>query len=312
MLYSIPSPLPLEPLLGPLLQAEDALARFDERLHHSPLAEGFRERILFHEICAEQKLEGLLVHLEDLVLFSAGVFGGPLIPELSSAFEALRIWQKAEKEEAFALLRSSRPGELSDAVLPVKSLPDAFYDPDWNGAERLEVWREALRETRELPPVLAAGIAWDAWLFAEPEQRGSWRAPLLAALTLKSRGKTKEFLLPLALGARRAGYYKPKASFEARMLGFCELVMASLERCQHELNTLQGARTRLDYALKTRRQHSSLRRLGELLLAKPVVSAPMAAKALGLSQMGVRKLLKSLCPIAREMSGRKSYRVWGI
>lgn len=312
MLYELPSVLPLEGLLGPLLQAEDALARFDERLKHSPVAEGFRERILFHEVCAEQRLEGLLVHLEDLVLFAAGSFDGPMCPELSAARENLRVWQKAGKERAFSLLQSPRPGMLAEPITANGKRPEAFYDAEWNEVERLEVWRKVLRETRNLPPVLAAAIAWDAWLSIEPEQRAAWRAPLIAALLLKSRDKTKEFLLPLALGARKASYLQPKASFEARMAEFCAMVMASLERCQHELGLLQGARMRLDGILKGRRKNSKLGALGELLLARPVVSAAMAAKALRISPINVRRLLGKIGSLAHEISGRKRYRVWGI
>ena len=312
MLYELPSVYPLESLLGPLLQAEDALARFDERLRHSPTAGGFRERILYHEVCAEQRLEGLLVHLEDLVLFAAGAFDGPMCPELSTAYENLRVWQRAGKESAYSLLHSPRPGMPVDQIAPDAKRPDVFYDAEWNEPERLEVWRKVLRETQNLPPVLAAAIAWDAWLQVEPEQRGSWRAPLLAALVLKSRGKTKEFLLPLALGARKAGYHEPRAPFEVRMAGFCALVMASLECCQHELGVLQGARTRLDLALKGKRRNSKLGALGELLLLRPVVSASMAAKVLKISPINVRKLIGELGSLAHEISGRKRYRVWSI
>ena len=312
MIYSLPSPLPLEGLLEPLLKTEDALARFDERLKHSPVAEGFRGRIFYHEVCAEQRLEGLLVHLEDLVLFAAGSFDGPMSPELSSAFDALRVWQRAGKEGASTLLVSPRPGMIADPIVPDGKRPDVFYDADWNEAQRLEVWRKALRETRDLPPVLAAAIAWDAWLLVEPEQRGAWRAALISALLLKSRGKTKEFLLPLALGARSAGYHQPKAPFEARITGFCALVMASLQRCQHELGILQGARTRLDLVLKGRRRNSRLGALGELLLARPVVSASMAAKALKISPVAARKLIGELSSLAHEISGRKRYRVWSV
>ena len=246
------------------------------------------------------------------MLFAAGSFDGPMCPELSTAYEALRVWQEAGREKASALLQAPRPGIVADPVVPDRKRPDAFYDADWNEPERLDAWRKALRETRDLPPVLAAAIVWDAWLQIEPEQRGAWRAPLIAALLLKSRGKTKEVLLPLALGARSAGYHERKAPFKARMAGFCALVMASLERCQHELGVLQGARTRLDGLLKGKRMNSRLGALGELLLARPVVSASMAAKALKISPIGARKLIGELASLAHEISGRKRYRVWAV
>jgi Protein of unknown function (DUF1612) len=57
--------------LGPLAAAEDALARLDERLRSSPIAEGFVSRTHFQDACASLWLTGELVSLEDLVLHDA-------------------------------------------------------------------------------------------------------------------------------------------------------------------------------------------------------------------------------------------------
>lgn len=57
--------------LGALAAAEDALARLDERLRSSPIAEGFIARTHFQDACASLWLAGELVSLEDLVLHDA-------------------------------------------------------------------------------------------------------------------------------------------------------------------------------------------------------------------------------------------------
>ena len=57
--------------LGALAAAEDALARLDERIRSSPIAEGFVSRTLFQDACASLWLTGDLVSLEDLVLHDA-------------------------------------------------------------------------------------------------------------------------------------------------------------------------------------------------------------------------------------------------
>ena len=57
--------------LGALAAAEDALARLDERIRSSPIAEGFVSRTHFHDACASLWLTGELVSLEDLVLHDA-------------------------------------------------------------------------------------------------------------------------------------------------------------------------------------------------------------------------------------------------
>ena len=57
--------------LGALAAAEDALARLDERIRSSPIAEGFVSRTHFQDACASLWLAGDLVSLEDLVLHDA-------------------------------------------------------------------------------------------------------------------------------------------------------------------------------------------------------------------------------------------------
>jgi hypothetical protein len=61
----------LSGLKGPLAAAEDALARLDERIRASPIAEGFVSRMHFQDACASLWLAGELVMLEDLVLHDA-------------------------------------------------------------------------------------------------------------------------------------------------------------------------------------------------------------------------------------------------
>jgi Protein of unknown function (DUF1612) len=58
-------------LWGALAEAEDALARLDERLSKSPIRDGFINRTHFGDACASLALDGKLVSLEDLVLHDA-------------------------------------------------------------------------------------------------------------------------------------------------------------------------------------------------------------------------------------------------
>ncbi len=64
-------PIPWAALSGPLAAAEDALARLDERVRSSPIAEGFIARTHFQDACASLWLAGELVNLENLVLHDA-------------------------------------------------------------------------------------------------------------------------------------------------------------------------------------------------------------------------------------------------
>ena len=84
--------------------------------------------------------------------------------------------------------------------------------------------------TSRLPPLLAAAIAWDAWHTLAPEQQGSWRAPLLAALVLRARAKTRQFLLPIGTGQwllRKS--WKAGAPYAPRILEFLDIVAAAVK-----------------------------------------------------------------------------------
>jgi Protein of unknown function (DUF1612)/HTH DNA binding domain len=164
-----------------------------------------------------------------------------------------------------------------------------------------------------LPPLLAAAIAWDAWLMLEPDQRGAWRAPLIAALVLKARAKTRHVLLPLDTG-RRFGTYRrhPNHDLAARLAGFLEWARIAAEQCIKDLDTLTLAAELLRSKVKGRRRNSRLPALVDLLLSRPLVSVPMAAKALRCSNQAVEAMLLLLGSIPREMTGRGRYRAWGI
>ncbi|MDX8499013.1 RHE_PE00001 family protein [Mesorhizobium sp. VK4C] len=82
--------IPWAELAGPLVAAEDAVARLDERLARSPVRDGFVERFHFHDAAATLWLEGELVHVEDLVLHDAHMDIRAPTHELTRAHAVLR------------------------------------------------------------------------------------------------------------------------------------------------------------------------------------------------------------------------------
>ena len=77
--------------------------------------------------------------------------------------------------------------------------------------------------------------------------------------------------------------------------------------------TFSGIVGKTDAAImKEAREGSRLPQLVKLLLEKPVISVPMAAKLLKVSNRAVDAMLNELGFIPRELSGRGRYRVWGI
>ncbi|MER9080809.1 RHE_PE00001 family protein [Mesorhizobium sp. M0895] len=91
-LFDIPRTdgIPWRDLVGPLVTAEDSLARLDERLARSPAREGFVARTHFHDAAAALWLEGELVHVEDLVLHDTHMDIRTPTHELTRAHAVLR------------------------------------------------------------------------------------------------------------------------------------------------------------------------------------------------------------------------------
>jgi predicted transcriptional regulator len=68
----------------------------------------------------------------------------------------------------------------------------------------------------------------------------------------------------------------------------------------------------LGVQLKNRRSTSRLPALADLLLSKPLVSVPLAAKELKVSTQAIEGMMGQLGSSARELTGRGRYRAWGI
>ncbi len=321
--YDFPENLRIGPDLTALLvSAVDALARLDERARTSPLREGWMARLIFEEACAAELAGGNLIHKRDLVLFDAGAKDEAYRLELLSAHVILQAWRgAAAAEDPQRLLRLERPGDEAATAVQAKGslrpartwLPEYFYDPNWGGGARLQQWRRILSGSRALPPLLAAAVIWDSWLVIAPEERGSWRAGLLAALTLKARGATQSFLLPVDTGGRFAKYRRhPAHDFHTRIAGFLEWTMMATERAGKDLSSLVLADGLLQQHLKGRRKNSRLPELANLLMSRPLITVGTAARALRCSPQAIEGMLKQLGSVPQELTDRSRHRAWGI
>ena len=113
-----------------LAEAEDAVARLDERLANSPIAEGFCARTDFADACAALHLEGELVHGEDLALHDAAADVRTPSHALTRAHNVLRARRRiaaaepgwAGTEPGLAALRGHGPAQGRGTVPP----PDAI------------------------------------------------------------------------------------------------------------------------------------------------------------------------------------------
>jgi hypothetical protein len=89
------------------------------------------------------------------------------------------------------LARSEAAIEEAKKPAWAKTAPDKdpfVYDLDWDEDERLEEWQAVLGRARDLPPVLQAIVALDAWNEIVVLQHAPWLGRLLAAAILREGG----------------------------------------------------------------------------------------------------------------------------
>lgn len=373
MICAVTDPAIFERLAAPFERASDTLARLDERLRSSPVAEAYIVRSHFRDACAALWRQGDFVQLEDLVLHDAGMDVRAPTHELVRAdrvlaarrriadhspgwalteegLHALRgvgcaaegalgasaqsnIGQDAEDEGEFpddddeACVSSSEFAEI-DALLArtsssvAKPVPSTVarrdesglvYDVDWDEEALLAEWRSAVKATETVPPLIVGALAYEAWETIEPLQHQGWLGALLVADLLRSRGKTRHHLASLFVGFRHIRYRRSRQQdLATRLIGFAEAVETTAVLGMKEIDRLALSRELLSRKCSGRRGNSKLPQLVDLCLRLPIVSAPLAAKELGVSQQAATTMIDQLSSNLRELTERRRYRAWAI
>jgi len=186
-----------------------------------------------------------------------------------------------------------------------------LYDEDWDEGARLAEWRDILDQTRDLPPVLRAAILLDAWSDIEVLQRGDWIGPLLVAALLRQEGLCAHHLACLHLGARKVPRERRRArDGTVRLLAWIDVMFEAASFGLKEHDRLLLAKERMERVLRGRRANSKLPALVDLVLSRPLVSTSTVQKTLKVSRQGALDLIGEIN--LREMTGRGSFRAWGI
>ncbi|MGX9428261.1 MULTISPECIES: RHE_PE00001 family protein [Bradyrhizobium] len=155
--YKIPDPLPWAQLVGPLAAAEDAVARFDERLAKSPIRDGAISRTHFTDACASLWLDGELVHLDDLVLHDAGMDVRAPTHELTRAHAVLRARRRIAEAKPDWALSATGLASLRGRGEREEETGEGNFEVD-DDAEREEAGLELPLGVRETDPHLAAAF----------------------------------------------------------------------------------------------------------------------------------------------------------
>jgi hypothetical protein len=309
----LPGSIPWAAIAAPWAHAEDSLARLDQSLAMSEVRDAWVARANMAEAAASVWLDGAAVAIEDLVLHDADTASSLPTPALFKARSVLLARRTLERRAPAEVLSVQGILELHGRRRRQEA---AKPNRDSGAAERIAAWLRLAADLASLPSLPAAALAFQAWSADPPvDQGGGVLGRLLIPVMLRARGKTRHHALAFAIGLQTV-WPRPRraAPPEKAMADILDAIGSAAVHGLEAHRHLMLAKTALARPLAGRRRSSRLAALAALLLRYPVISAPMAARQLGLSQRGVSLLIDELVQAGcvRERTGRTRYRAFSL
>ncbi|HEV7308126.1 RHE_PE00001 family protein [Ensifer sp.] len=236
--------------------------------------------------------------------------GNPMAAEFAAIDAAIARSQQLLDEHDQDTLESAERAALIVKPEPLGQL-GLLFDDEWDEEARLAEWRETLSAADRLPPCLGAALVFDVWDRTEPLRRQHWLGSLMVGAYLRSRGKVLSHLLSFNTGLKTVRHERRRSQDPlVRWSALLEAMTMTAELGLKELDRLSLARTQMEMRIRDRRSNSSLPALIELVLSRPIVSAGLVARHVGVTPRGALNLVRELG--IREMTGRGRYRGWGV
>jgi hypothetical protein len=334
----------VEGLFLSLAQAEDSVSRLDARAQTCAFAEGWAARVDFIEANAWGWVSGEIVDMEDLVLHDAEMDARLPDQALRATYGLVRARRRArslgpelQTVQGAAWLSGHRSAPLALAPAPLDahgpSAGAVAEARDLVGevvhqvrtlsrgetADPFEAVEEWIQWTRRLPgrapALLRAAVALEGWRLVNPLPRQTYVGGVMVAQALRVSGRTRACLLGLE-SPRRTHLQPPRgfvaATTVARLAYWLKIMALGAEAGLAEMKRLDLARQVVLRRVGDRRADDRSADLVDLLLARPLVSAPMAAQHLGVAGHTARRLLGNLGASVMEVSGRSRYRAWRL
>ena len=321
---ALPCPMPWAAVAGPWERAENSLARLDQTLAMSALAPAWSARADLAEAAASAWLDGAAVPLEDLVLHDADTsphLPTPALFKARSILLARRALERRAPADVLSVvgileLYGRRQDQEDGERLSRENGQEGEDGREGHVEQRLAAWLRLVADLGALPALPAAALAFHAWTAEPPVRRGGGvLGRLLIPVMLRARGKTRHHALIFATGLQKAWPHPRRAApLASGITAILEAIAAAAAHGLEVHHRLMLAKAALARPLAGRRSSSHLAALAELLLRYPLISAPMAARHLGLSLRGATLLIEELvrAGCVCERTGRTRYRAFSV